>query len=195
MPRIVPDNVALIPQHAKRVFNGVIFDVYQWPQERFDGSVATFEMLRRPDTVIILALKDDKIVFVDEQQSGRPAYVRLPGGRVEEGEEWDAAAKRELSEEVGMEFANWRLISVHQPIIKIEWFVAVYLATDCINVQQPKPDAGEKIELKLLSLEEAKQHLASTDDPLSEYTRRLFNSLHTLDDIKGLPEFKGKQIQ
>ncbi len=43
-----------IPSHAVKVFSGVIFDVYQWEQELFNGNVSTFEALRRPSTVIII---------------------------------------------------------------------------------------------------------------------------------------------
>lgn len=43
-----------IPSHATKVFSGVIFDVYQWEQELFNGNIATFEALRRPSTVIII---------------------------------------------------------------------------------------------------------------------------------------------
>ncbi len=42
-----------MPDHARRVFRGEVFDVYQWEQEMFDGSKAVFEKLIRQDTVII----------------------------------------------------------------------------------------------------------------------------------------------
>ena len=56
MRKFVPATAKLIPEEAKKVFQGEIFAVYQWPQEMFDGSFATFEMLRRADTVKILAV-------------------------------------------------------------------------------------------------------------------------------------------
>lgn len=46
--------MAKIPSHAVKVFSGVIFDVYQWQQELFNGETATFEALRRPSTVVII---------------------------------------------------------------------------------------------------------------------------------------------
>ena len=45
--RTLPAGAHLIPPEAKCVFRGKIFDVYQWPQRLYDGSTATFEMLRR----------------------------------------------------------------------------------------------------------------------------------------------------
>lgn len=33
-----------IPSTAKRVFKGIIFDVYRWEQEMFDETTSTFEI-------------------------------------------------------------------------------------------------------------------------------------------------------
>lgn len=35
-----------IPDHAKCVFKGVIFDVYQWEQKLYNGTTTTFEKLK-----------------------------------------------------------------------------------------------------------------------------------------------------
>lgn len=53
-----------IPSEATKVFDGVIFDVYQWQQKMFDGSIETFEMLKRVSTVGIIAIKDDKLALL-----------------------------------------------------------------------------------------------------------------------------------
>ncbi len=194
MPRTVPDDAILIPTQAKRVFEGVIFDVYQWPQKLFDGSTATFELLKRPDTVLFLTVKDDKIVFVREQQPGRAEYVRLPGGRVDQGEDWLAAAKRECAEELGLRFANWRLVQVRQPVAKMEWFVAIYLATDVETEQAMAHDPGEKISLEYMTFDEAKAHVMSGDNPFSGGVQQLFEKVDSLEGLRKLPEFTGKTI-
>jgi len=33
MKKTIPADAVLVPDDAKRVFNGMIFDVYQWPQK------------------------------------------------------------------------------------------------------------------------------------------------------------------
>ena len=69
--RTLPDNAILIPDNASCVFRGVLFDVYQWQQKMFDGSHGTFEMLRRPDTIAVVAIDDDgKIIACHEEQPG-----------------------------------------------------------------------------------------------------------------------------
>lgn len=65
-----------IPSVAQRVFRGQIFDVYQWPQMLFDGTVATFEMLKRADSVSVIATTSDgHILLAAQQQPDRPPYL------------------------------------------------------------------------------------------------------------------------
>jgi hypothetical protein len=35
------DQPTKFPASAKKVFEGVLYDVYQWPQKLYDGSTAT----------------------------------------------------------------------------------------------------------------------------------------------------------
>jgi ADP-ribose pyrophosphatase len=195
MSRIVPQNAMLIPETAKRVFTGQIFDVYQWPQELFDGTTATYEMLKRPDTLQVIAVKDGKLVLLEEQQSGRPTYVRFPGGRVESDEDWQVAAERECREEIGMRFDSWRLIDVRQSTVKIEWFVATFLAIDFIGTEEPQPESGEHITDMDLSFDEVKQRLQLEDNPVIGYAQKIFEKFNSLDDLLAAPPFTGKVIK
>lgn len=147
--------MAKIPPHAERVFKGVIFDVYQWQQEMFDGSVETFEMLKRPNTVMVLALQGDTIFYARQEQPGKPApYLSLFGGRGEEGEEPLETAKRELLEETGMASERWHLLRTHLFPGKIDWTVYFFVAQDCKKIAEPKLDAGEKIKVMSCALDE-----------------------------------------
>lgn len=195
MQRIVPTDAHLIPDHAELKFQGKLFGVYQWQQELFDGSTATFEMVRRPDTVVVLAVKDGKLVMIREQQPGHPQVVDLPGGRVDPGEEWLDAAKRECAEELGLSFKSWRLVGVQQPVIKMEWFVVVYLATDLEEVFSAQHDAGEKITIEFKDVAEAKKVFAANPSYFAAYLGNLFEGVNTLEDLQALPEFKGKAIE
>lgn len=185
MRGFVPKNVKLIPDNAEMVFRGKIFDVYQWPQEMFDGTTETFEMLKRADTVEIIAIKDDKIVITRQRQPRKDWYYAFPGGRADiEGENELAAAKRELLEETGMEFRNWKLIKVVQPFAKVDWLVYTFLATDFVGQETQKLDAGEMIEVKEVSFAEM---VKLTKEPNA---RDLKVNWDGLGEIKSLNELK-----
>src|SRR3989344_5268859 len=100
-----------MPKSAKRVFKGVVFDVYQWQQQMFDGTYETFEKIKRVDTVIVLPVtKEGKIILTKQQQPNGKPFTRVAGGRVDEGEGVLAAAKRELLEETGYEAVKFELL-------------------------------------------------------------------------------------
>ncbi|HVQ44689.1 MAG TPA: NUDIX hydrolase [Candidatus Saccharimonadia bacterium] len=189
MRTILPAKHRLIPSQAKRVFQGQIYDVYQWPQEMFDGSTATFEMLKRPDTIQIMAVKDHKLVVLEEQQpSMGPAFYGLPGGRHDNPAETELdAAKRELLEETGMTFTNWRLIEVTQPHSKIDWMVYLYLATDFESQGPIHLDAGEKIEVSLMDYSQVLG--LAKDDSVRSLPFEILQTAGSLDGLTKLPQF------
>ncbi len=186
MRRYIPENVDLVPKQAELKFKGVLFDVYQWPQELFDGSIDTFEMLRREDTVEVIALKDDKIVVTYQTQPCQGWFYAYPGGRHDNpGEDELQAAKRELREEAGMTFKNWKLIEAHQPFTKIDWLVYTFLATDFESQGDLILDPGEKIEVMELSFEEV-QELAKKPNAKFLWPEHL-KHIKSPKELKNLP--------
>lgn len=144
-----------VPESAKKVFSGVIFDVYQWQQDMHDGSKATFEMLRRPDTVDVIALTTDgKIIVIHEEKWSKPTFTTIPGGRVEVDEDLEAAARRELLEETGYKPSTIEPWFAEQPFSKIDWNVYIYIARGCKKVANRRLDIGEKIQCTLTNLDQ-----------------------------------------
>jgi ADP-ribose pyrophosphatase len=151
-----------IPENAKMVFKGELYEVWQWEQKMFDGSTAIFERLKRPDTVQIIAVIGDKIIIEDQEQPARAPFVSPPGGRIDPGEDSLVAAKRELLEETGYSSDDWTLWKEQCPSNTMEWDVYTYIARDCKKLQEPHLDAGEKIQIRLVDFEE---FLMLSDDP------------------------------
>lgn len=143
-----------IPDHAEKVFNGVIFDVYQWEQELFNGQKAIFERIRRPSTTEVIAVMDDKILIQFQEQPACPPFLSLPGGRVDEGQTVFENAQSELLEETGYQAQEWIEYKMVQPVGKIDWTIAVYIARGLTCVQDLCLDGGEKIELKWVTFDE-----------------------------------------
>src|SRR3990167_5801555 len=124
-----PKSKQPIPENAKRVFKGVVFDVYQWEQKMFDCSKATFEKLKRPDTVVVFpVLPDGKIILTEQEQPGKAPFIGATGGRIDEGEEVLDAARRELLEESGYTDRGFFFLGAPQPVGKIDWAVFTFVA-------------------------------------------------------------------
>lgn len=143
-----------IPKHAKKVFTGKIFDVYQWPQKMFDDSVETFERLRRPSSLSTIAVVGNKILVNYEQQPGSKREYTLPAGRQNMNESPLKGAKRELLEETGFGSKNWELYKKYNSITKLDWTCYYYIARDCKLLQKPKLDPGERIDVEKVSFDE-----------------------------------------
>lgn len=186
MRQYIPNFAKTIPEDAKKVFTGVIYEVFQWPQQMFDGSEETFEMLRRPDTVKIIGVKDNKIVITHQRQPRKDWFYDLPGGRHDNPNETELeAAKREMREETGMTFRNWKLLEVTQPFTKIDWLVYTFLATDFQSQEPQVLDAGEEIVVKEVTIEELN---TLANGPNAEYLR-LSEHFHydNLDSLLSAP--------
>lgn len=218
MRKFIPEKVRLIPKEATKVFEGRIYDVYQWPQKLFDGSTETFEMLSRADTVKIIVLVNEKelkslqnikneqmfmndsdqeadnlscdrrkIIITHQTQPRKDWFYDYPGGRVDAEDESELeAAKRELREETGLVFKNWKLVEVNQPFSKIDWLVYTFVASELAAQTQQELDAGEKIEVLAVSLLEL-QELAKSEDP--QFLRfKGFENVKSINELLNQPE-------
>ncbi len=138
-----------LPDGASKVFTGVIFDVYQWEQEMYDGSTATFERLERPDTVEVIAVTPGGKLLIQRQQQpdSDEWFLSSIGGRVDPGEEPFAAIKREMLEEMGCVSEHWEHIESWQPTSKLMWLIHIYIARGCVKTHDQDLDGGERIEM------------------------------------------------
>jgi ADP-ribose pyrophosphatase len=194
MRKVIPENASLVPEAAQRVFKGIIFDVYHWQQEMFNGSRETFEMLKRPDTVTVIPIVGDKILTLEDEQPHSGKRMSFPGGRVDPADTSTLeAAKREVLEETGYEFTNWKLINVTQPHTKLEWFIYFYIVWDGHKTSEPHLDVGERITVNGLAFAEAKSFVVNKSGYLGE-SMEIFENAQSIDDLLAVPEFKGREI-
>lgn len=143
-----------IPENAALVFKGVIFEVWQWQQEMFDGTIQTFEKIWRQPTIEVIATVDDKIIIAEQDQPDRKNSITLIGGRAEEDEEPLETAKREFLEETGYQSDDWSLLLQHGKDGKVIHEMYYFIAKNCKKTQEPNLDAGEKIQLKFVSFDD-----------------------------------------
>ena len=153
----------------------------------FDGTMETFEMLRRPDSIKVIAIKDGKIVILKQEQPYIGSFIDIPSGMHDvESETELEAAKRELVEETGLVCKDWKLLSAKQGANKIEFFNYIFLAYNPEDEIRPQNlDVGERIEVEYLTLDEVK---ALFDNPDVRYLpREILSKAQSIEDLISLP--------
>ena len=144
-----------IPKTAKRVFKGLIYDVYHWQQKMFDGSFKTFEKIRRPGTVVVIPTIGKKILLQKQKQPDTDWFYDFPSGRMDKpGESPRQAALRELMEETGYQPTELKLWKIYRPGGKIVQKVYFFIARDCYSVRRQTLDGGEKIKILFKTFDE-----------------------------------------
>jgi ADP-ribose pyrophosphatase YjhB (NUDIX family) len=144
-----------VPENAVRVFEGKIFDVYQWDQVLYDGSTAVFEKIVRPDTAMVIpVLPDGSILLIEDSQPHRAPVITAPTGKVEPGETPAEAARRELLEETGYSVESLEPLSERTITEKMDWIVYSFVGRGAKKAAEPNPEAGEKIVPRIVSFEE-----------------------------------------
>ncbi len=176
-----------VPEHATKVFEGIIYDIYQWEQKLFDGSSATFEMAKHIDAVSIIPIIDDKVVILHEQQPRDVKRISFPGGQIDPGETIYEAALRELREETGMQFKTLKLVAIDDlGSTKADWWIYRFIATDLESTGEPKQDPGEQITHEIVSFEKAKI-LADSNVYMS---LSVMGQVNSVEDLLSLPEIE-----
>jgi ADP-ribose pyrophosphatase len=194
MKKIIPNDATLIPDSAKQVFSGILFDVYQWQQRLFDGSETTFEMLRRADTVIANCIVGDKILVLEDEQPHHGVRTSFPGGRVDEADsDIYTAAKREVLEETGYTFKDWKLIHVAQPFSKVEWFIYEFVAWNPLKKDSPHFDPGERITVNKFDFNEVRALVLDPSNSLGE-SIEYYQRMQDVQGLINLSEYVGKEI-
>ncbi|MCI9310254.1 MAG: NUDIX hydrolase [Lawsonibacter sp.] len=96
---------------SQTIFEGKIIKVTLDQARLPDGSLAPREVVYHPGGVAVLALDDDNTVYLVKQYRYpiQQLLLELPAGKLDHGAEENVllGAQRELSEETGLEAAQW----------------------------------------------------------------------------------------
>ena len=175
----------MIPKKAKRIFKGIIFDIYQWEQKLFDGSYQTFEGIKRKPTVQLIPItKDNKIIVLEEEQPNTKKFVGLVGGQVEDYETPKESAKKELLEETGMSFKKLILLEKNSFGGKIVWDSYYFIARDVEKISEPTPEPGEMIKVIELEFEDFIEFTQRDDFRNRQFKNKIFRLIHNKKEFE-----------
>ena len=137
-------------------YHGVVVDLTEDIVALPNEAVSIREVVHHPGGVCVAAVDDERNVFVVRQYRypfGR-TLLELPAGKLEKGEDPLPAARRELSEETGLEAAVWRDMGhiYVSPGISTEKLY-LYLATD-LRQGAAHPDPNEFLDVAWMDLAE-----------------------------------------
>lgn len=186
----VPKTIQPIPNTAKCVFKGEIFEIWQWEQQLFDGTSAVFEKaVRQPSVGILPVTTDHKIIVTYQQQPGMQPFVSLVGGVVDPDEEIEVAAHRELLEETGTRAESLEFWYSYQLSTKIEWPIYQFIARGCSRNVPVQLDAGEKISLREVSWDEFLEIVLLDNFRDTKVTMLLLKAMRNPQELSKIKDF------
>ncbi len=145
-----------------------------------------YYVLEYPTWVNMVALtEDNQVIFVKQYRHGAGRImVELPAGVVEENEDPEIAARRELLEETGYAFDEISYVCelFANPATSGN-ITYTYLLTGGRKVQEQDLDPSEDIEVLLMDLEEAKQFLFDNKIGQALHSSALFYTLKKLGEL------------
>ena len=100
--------------------------------------------------VAVFIWRDGKFLLMQRWGSHGEGTWSVPGGHLEFGESWEEVARREASEETGVEIKNVRLLAVTNDIFPdhSKHFVSIWMQADWADVEpqilEPKKCKGMK---------------------------------------------------
>jgi len=162
-----------------------MFVVYQWEQKQFDGTVKTFEAVKRKNSVQLIVIVDNKLVLLEEEQPFIGKFLALCGGIIE-SDIFEDDARRELLEETGLVCDDLEFWKKTRFSSKVVWDTYYFIARDCKRISEPELDSGEKIKVLLLSFEEFISEVLSEDFRNKEFANMVLRMYYddSLDDFK-----------
>jgi ADP-ribose pyrophosphatase len=143
---------------SKLSYQGPLFRVYT-DEIVEDGRSMTRDVIRHNGSIVILAVDDSKSkrdpMIVMERQyrhAAKEYLLEVPAGKMEEGEEPLAGAKRELLEETGYRAKRWRKMARYfaSPGFLGE-FMTVFIA-EGLTAGTAQPEYDEQLEIELIPL-------------------------------------------
>ncbi|WP_079910767.1 NUDIX domain-containing protein [Paenibacillus sp. 32352] len=142
------------------IFQGKVISLQVDTVRLPNGELAKREIVKHPGAVAVLALKDDRMLVVEQYRKPlEKSQVEIPAGKLDPGEEPLEAARRELEEETGYKAGTIRHIcSFYTSPGFADEILHLYVAEN-LTRGEVHLDEDEFLECDSITLEQAKQYI------------------------------------
>lgn len=148
---------------SRRVYDGKVVNLRVDTVLLPDGKMTEREVIEHKGAVAMVPMKDaDTVILVRQWRTpAQASLLEIPAGSLDEDEEAEAAAHRELSEEINCAAGRMTKLfaSYMAPGYSTE-IITCYLAQD-LTPKPGQPDDDENLELVELSLDDALGKIAT----------------------------------
>ena len=145
--------------HSRRKFSGSVLSIRVDQVRLPDGKNSSREIVDHPGGVTIMPVNsEDEVIMIEQyRHAAEEVLLELPAGRLEESEEAESAARRELKEETGYTAAEFKhLLDFYTTPGYSTESLHLYLARDLKEGDQ-ELEEGEFLSLREVPLEEIPQ--------------------------------------
>ncbi len=129
------DNLTEKKVSSENVFDGKLLHVYSDVIELPNGNTSTREYIKHQGAVCVVPVTENMEVVAVKQYRypiGR-VTIEIPAGKLDKGEEPLEAAKRELSEETGVESADIRYVGgLYPSVAYTDEIIHMYVAENLV---------------------------------------------------------------
>jgi ADP-ribose pyrophosphatase len=143
---------------SKLSYEGPLFRVHT-DEIVENGRKVSRDVVRHNGSVVILAIDDSKstrdpLIVMEHQyrHAAKEYLLEVPAGKMEEGEDALAGAKRELLEETGFKAKRWRkMVRYFASPGFLGEFMQVFIA-EGLTLGEAQPEYDEQLEIEMIPL-------------------------------------------
>lgn len=144
--------------NEKEIYNGKILKL-KIENFKFEGKIIKREIVEHKDAVAILPIDDLGFVYLVKQYRFpvQKEFLEIPAGLVEENEDYEKAALRELQEEVGFFSKNLqKIFEGYNSVGFCNEKTIIYIAKDLVSSKLPE-DEDENLTVIKIHIDKLKQ--------------------------------------